>query len=123
MSKDILMIPDQSGDVSFSVVGEQADTGLALLQRLYVIILSDNSEAYRGGTGFSLLQFAEGANTPPDSVLNSMLAIACANARNQLDAEDARHVLSFSGTALNSNITFVLELTDGTTVKGILTNA
>lgn len=52
MSKDILMIPDQSGDVSFSVVGEQADTGLALLQRLYVIILSDNSEAYRGGTGF-----------------------------------------------------------------------
>lgn len=123
MSKDILMIPDQSGDVSFSILGEQNDTGLSLLQRLYVILLSPSGDAYRGGSGMSLLQFAEGANTPPDSVLNSMLAIACANALNQLDDEDAIHVTSFSGTALDANITFVLELTDGTTVKGLLTNA
>lgn len=120
--KDLLIIPDKSGKVEFDVYGSQEDSGLLLLQRLYVLMFTQGS-GLRPAGGFDLLSFAEGANQPPDDVLNSMLALCCSTALSRLDEEDRSNVRSFTGTSKDGIITCTLELADGTTVEGRLPNA
>ena len=88
MTLDLKIIPDQSGNVEFgapanlsfpgSLPVASPDTGLMLLQRLYIIMFSEPGTAYRKDTGgMSLLQFLDGANTPPAGVMNSIMSIVC----------------------------------------------
>lgn len=120
--KDLKIISDDSGAVDFSVLGKSEDTGLMLLQRLYILLLSDTTTQYRGGTGYTLLNFLEGGNIPNDGTMNSMLAISCSNAVNMLDDEDRDNIASFSGQSTDGNVVLTLTLADGTTVKGAINN-
>lgn len=120
--KDLKIISDESGAVDFSVLGKSEDTGLMLLQRLYVLLLSDQTTQYRGGNGYTLLNFLEGGNIPNDGTLNSMLAISCSNAVNMLDEADRSNIASFSGQSTDGNVILTLTLADGTTVKGAINN-
>lgn len=123
MPKDIQMIPDHSGQVIFTILGESSDTGLMLLQRLYVMLLSDPQNDYRDSDGgATLLQFLEGANIPADSIMNTYLALGCSTAISMLDDDDKQYIESFTGECENGVITCTLVLTDGTTVKGQLNN-
>ena len=118
--KDIRIINDTTGDVIFTVYDAREDSGLMLLQRLYVMLLSDQTSPYRTGDGYSLLTFLEGANKPADGVMSSVLAIACANAVDMLDEEDRDRIESFTGVCEDGVIICTLTLTDGTTLEGRL---
>lgn len=121
MKKDIQILPNNTGEVHFSIIGASTDTGLMLLQRLYILLLASASGSYRANfSGQSLLDLLEGANVPSDGALNSILAIGCANAYEALDDEDKTHIQSFSGESINGEIICTLILTDGTTVKGVI---
>jgi len=121
MPKDLKMIPDVSGQVVFSITGASQDTGLMLLQRLYVMLLSDPQGPYRDSDGgATLLRFLEGANIPADSIMNTYLALGCATAVSMLDDIDKQNIESFTGECENGVITCTLVLVDGTTVKGQL---
>ena len=121
MAKDIQIVPAKSGEITLDLLGKSEDNGLLLLQRLYVLMLSDLSSDYRGGAfGNALLAFLEGGNTPPDTVLTSMLGVACAAAVLGLDAADRALVSSFSAVAINGDIQATLKLSNGTTLTGIL---
>lgn len=121
MSKDIRIVPDSSGKVTFDLYDSQEDTNLALLQRLYVLLLSDLSSEYRGGsTDYSILQFMEGSNMATKEVLDAILAISCSNAVAALDDYDKENISSFSGTSDGENIELVLTLKDGTTISGVI---
>ena len=88
MSEDLLMIPDQSGPVNFDITGSSDDTGLLLLQRLYVMLLSDPQTGYRDSDGGqTLLRFLDGANIPADSLMDTYLALGCATAVSMLDED------------------------------------
>lgn len=119
---DLRIIPDKSGDVCFDTIyGACKDSGLMLLQRLYILLLSDPRSSYRENLdGHTLLSFLEGGNYPMDAIMNSMLAICCANAVNSLDAEDSALVSSFTGVCTDGIITCTLTLQDGTTIEGVL---
>lgn len=122
--KDLQIIPAESGDVSFYPRGESEDTGLMLLQRLYVMIFSDGSTGYRQGDGgYTLWNFMEGGNIPPKQVFDSILATSCASAMNMLDESDRALIRNFSGEGFEDGTAlFTLTLQDGTTVKGKLEN-
>ena len=123
MSKDIVMIPSVSGPVTFSISGESDDTGLVLLQRLYVMLLSDPKTGYRDSDGGqTLLKFLDGGNIPVDSIMNTFLAQGCATAVSMLDDSDKRNISSFTGICEDGKITCTLVLADGTTIQGQLTN-
>ena len=123
MPKDVLLIPDVSGPVDFTIRGESQDTGLLLLQRLYVMLLSDPSIGYRDSDGGqTLLTLLDGSNIPPDSVMESYLQIGCSTAVSMLDAADRQNIKSFTGTCKDGKVVCTLVLADGTTVKGQLTN-
>lgn len=118
---DICIIDDNTGDAGLLVYGKREDGGLLLLQRLYVLMLSNLSDTYRPGSiSGDLLAFLEGGNTPDDNTLNALLALSCSSAMNALDTEDRRNVSSFSAKAADGAIEATLKLTDGTTVKGKL---
>ena len=117
---DLRIIPTNSGAVTFDVYGKSQDTGLLLLQRLYILLLASNDNAYRSSNGYTLLDFLEGGNIPDDSTMESILTICCADAVNKLDVEDRNNVTSFSATSTNGVIQCSLVLADGTTVKGLL---
>lgn len=124
MAIDIQIITDREGEVKFDVYGSSEDTGLMLLQRLYVLLMSDQDSSYRApGAAYSLLAFLDGANFPGDGAMNSILAICCSNAVSMLDSEDRARIQSFVGLCTNGLMTCTLKLTDGTTIKGALTNA
>lgn len=119
--KDILMIPDKSGHVTFDILGASDDTGLMLLQRIYTQLLTDPDEGYRSGDGgFTLLSFLDGANRPADAVMQTYLSISCSTALSMLSKDDREHIQSFTGDCTDGIVTFTLVLTDGTTVKGQL---
>ena len=121
MAKDMQIVPAKSGEITLDLLGNSEDSGLMLLQRLYVLMLSDLSSDYRGGSfGNALLAFLEGGNTPPDGVLTSMLSVACAAALLGLDADDRSLVSSFSASAVDGAIQATLKLADGTTLTGTL---
>lgn len=123
MSEDLLMIPAKSGDVNFAITGSSEDVGLLLLQRLYVLLLSDPQTGYRDSDGGqTLLRFLDGANIPADSLMDTYLALGCATAVSMLDDEDRRHIESFTGSCTDGVITCTLVLTDGTTIQGQLNN-
>lgn len=123
MSEDLLMIPAKSGDVNFAITGSSEDVGLLLLQRLYVLLLSDPQTGYRDSDGGqTLLRFLDGANIPADSLMDTYLALGCATAVSMLDDEDRRHIGSFTGSCTEGIITCTLVLTDGTTIQGQLNN-
>ena len=123
MFEDLLMIPAESGRVQFSITGKSPDTGLRLLQRLYVMLLSDPQNPYRDSDGGpTLLNFLEGANIPSDAIMNTYLALGCATAVSMLDAVDVQNIASFTGACEDGVITCTLVLADGTTVKGQLNN-
>ena len=123
MPKDVLMIPDKSGPVDFTIKGASQDTGLLLLQRLYVMLFSDPNVGFRDSDGGqTLLTLLDGSNIPPDSVMNSYLQIGCSTAVSMLDASDKTNIKSFTGTCTDGKVTCTLILADGTTVKGQLTN-
>ena len=114
-------MPEESGTVVFDIYGRQYDTGLALLQRLYVLLLSNLSSEYRGSTSdYSILQFLEGSNMATDESLNALLAISCANAVASLDQADKDEISSFNGVGNGESITFTLTLRDGTTISGVI---
>lgn len=117
---DLRIITPSSGDVTFGVYGKEADDGLMLLQRLYILLFSTHENSYRGTTNYTLLNFIEGGNTPDDSTLNAILTICCSDAVNCLSPEDRDKVGSFSATSINGNIQCNLVLADGTTVKGMI---
>lgn len=123
MPKDLLMIPSVSGPVTFSITGASEDTGLLLLQRLYVMLLSDPAIGYRNSDGGQyLLRFLDGYNIPADSVMNTYLAHGCATAVSMLDQSDRDNIQSFTGSCTDGKITCTLVLADGTTIQGQLTN-
>lgn len=123
MAKDVLMIPDKTGVVNFDITGSSEDTGLLLLQRLYVMLLSDPRTGYRDSDGGqTLLRFLDGGNIPLDSIMNTYLALGCSTAVSMLDEEDRNKIESFTGYSENGVITCTLELVDGTTIQGQLTN-
>lgn len=123
MPKDVLMIPDESGEVNFTITGSSEDTGLLLLQRLYVMLLSDPDAKYRDSDGGqTLLRFLDGANVPLDSIMNTYLAQGCATAVSMLDQSDQDNIKSFTGICENGIVTCTLTLQDGTTIQGQLNN-
>ena len=119
---DIQITPGESGDVLFSVRGKAPDTGLMLLQRLYVLLFSPRGKGYRGGgIEYDLLALLEGANTPTDEELNALLALGCAYALEGLDDEDRALVDSFTCSASGGAVSCTLVLSEGTTIEGQLT--
>jgi hypothetical protein len=119
----MMIVPDGPGDVTFEVRGRSEDTGLMLLQRLYVLMFSVSGSEYRGGRpGTDLLALMEGANTPPDVVMNQLLALCRSAALSALDRVDRERIASFSCVSSDGIILATLTLTDGTTVKGVLDN-
>lgn len=122
--KDLLIIPDVSGSVSFYPRGESEDTGMMLLQRLYVLIFSDPSIGFRlGDGGYTLWSFLEGGNIPSKEIFDTMLAASCTTAVKMLEPSDQALISSFSASGdTDGSATFTLTLKDGTTVKGKLTN-
>jgi len=121
MAKDVLMIPDKTGDVNFDVLGASEDTGLLLLQRLYVMLLSDPRTGYRNSNGGqTLLKFLDGGNIPVDSIMDTYLALGCQTALSMLDADDRKLIDSFTGKTIDGKMFCTLVLTDGTTIQGQL---
>jgi len=122
--KDLRIIPDDSGDVVFTPYGEAQNTGLMLLQRLYVMIFSDPSIGYRlSDGGYTLWSFLEGGNIPSKQVFDSVLAMCCATAVKMLDESDQALISSFTAEGNSEGAAvFTLVLQDGTTVKGKLNN-
>ena len=122
--KDLRITPDESGEVTFLPYGESQDTGLMLLQRLYVMIFSDPSIGYRlGDGGYTLWSFMDGGNIPSKEVFDSVLAMCCSSAVNMLDSSDQELISSFTATGeTDGSAVFTLVLQDGTTVKGKLNN-
>ena len=121
MQNDVRIIPEVSGPVTFKIEGASADIGLMLLQRLYVMLLSDPSTGYRSSDGGqTLLTLLDGCNTPPDSIMNTYLALGCATAVSMLDQSDRNNIKSFTGNCTNGKIVCTLVLADGTTVRGQL---
>ena len=41
MAKDMQIVPAKSGEITLNLLGKSEDSGLMLLQRLYVLMLSD----------------------------------------------------------------------------------
>ena len=119
--KDLLIIPAESGPVEFEVRGRSEDSGLLLLQRLYVLLFTGPAEAYREEGG-GLSGFLEGANIPDVDVFNALLAVSASGALNALDSEDRKNVSSFTAVFDGETINCTLKLTDGTTVNGALNN-
>ena len=72
--KDLLIIPNTPGTVTFEVRGKSEDSGLLLLQRLYVLLFSGSSEDYRTEGG-NLSGFLEGVNIPDIGSFNALLAV------------------------------------------------
>lgn len=123
MKKDIILIPDSPGPVTFSVRGAGEDSGLLLLQRLYILLLSGSGESYReGGAPVDLLSFIEGANLPTDDAMNSLMTALCAYALRLLDEDDRDRVQNLTGRFSGGVLEFTLTLKDGTTIKGLLGN-
>lgn len=121
MPEDIQIIPYKTGEVLFHVIGKSDDTGLMLLQRLYMLMLSDQDSSYRSsGSSYSLLKFLEGANKPTDGVMNSILAVCCSAAVAMMDKSDQDCIDSFTGVSVDGAVTCTLVLKDGTTVSGAL---
>ena len=121
MPEDIQIIPAKSGEVLFRVIDKSADTGLMLLQRLYMLMLSDQDSTYRtASSSYSLLRFLEGANKPADGVMNSILAVCCSTSVAMLDKADQDYIDSFTGVSVDGAVTCTLVLKDGTTVTGAL---
>lgn len=121
MSKDLLLIPRESGVVNFDILGAAEDDGLLLLQRLYVLLFSSPADEYRSGGG-GLLLWLEGSNIPSVESFNSMLAISTGTALQALDAEDRKQISSFSALYDGEDIQCELVLADGTTITGTLNN-
>jgi hypothetical protein len=119
--KDLLIIPDTNGRVEFEVRGRSEDTGLLLIQRLYVLLFTGPTEAFRDSGG-GLSGFLEGANIPDVDSFNALLAVSVSGALNALEPEDRARVDSFTAKFDGESISCTLKLTDGTTVNGILNN-
>ncbi len=118
---DIQILPDRQGVVEFQVMGKSADTGLMLLQRLYALLFSTQTEQYRGGAfGYDLMMFLEGGNRPSDPMLTSMLGISCTAAVQALDPEDRALVQAFTAQSVDGDIFCTLTLTDGTRITGAI---
>ena len=120
--KDIRIIPTESGDVDFNIYKDKGeDSGLMLLQRLYVLLFNRSSEEYvEGAMSGGLLDLLDGVNTPPDGLVNSILSVACAVAVRSLDESDAKAVDSFTGSCVDGVVTVTLQLQDGTTLTGVI---
>ena len=87
---DMCIIPSTSGLVNFELYGGSDDTGLMLLQRLYVMLLSDPQTGYRNSDGGqTLLKFLDGGNIPVDSIMDTYLALGCATAVSMLEESDS----------------------------------
>lgn len=122
--KDLRIIPENSGDVVFAPYGESQDTGLMLLQRLYVLMFSDPSIGYRlSDGGYTLWSFLDGGNIPSKQVFDSVLAMCCATALKMLEESDQALISSFTAEGnTDGSAVFTLVLQDGTTLKGKLNN-
>lgn len=121
MQSDVRLIPAVSGPVTFKIEGSSGDIGLMLLQRLYVMLLSDPRTGYRNSDGGqTLLTLLDGCNTPPDSIMNNYLSLGCSTAVSMLDVTDRLNIKSFTGNCTDGKIVCTLVLADGTTVRGQL---
>ena len=126
MLKDILITPTPTAvpqAVTFKVLGETEDTGLALLQRLYILMFSGQEDKYRndGGPGYSLIDFLNGANYQTVAAMNSILGLCATGALEQLDPEDLEKIDSFECVAQeDGSIQSYLVLKDGTTIEDSL---
>ena len=120
--KDLLITPDTDGNVEFLLRGSRSDDALMLLQRLYVILLGDNTGLYRDSdVGPTLYPMLGSGNIPPVEAMDSQLALACDSALMTLDDEDRLRIESFTGESTeDGHFIFTLELTDGTVVQGVI---
>ena len=118
--KDLLIIPDSSGPVDFTLRGGREDDALMLLQRLYVILFSDNTGLYRDpDAGATLYPMLGSGNIPDTAAMDSQLALACGSALASLDEDDVEQISSFTGYSTeDGRFIFTLELNDGTVVSG-----
>lgn len=121
---DVQIIPGTSGEVVFSVRGKATDSALLLLQRLYVLLFSNMSGAYRGGdAGVDVLELLDGANVLADEALEALLNMAATYALSALDQEDRDMIESFDCVCVDGRIISTLEMTDGTVLEGSIDNA
>ena len=112
---DLGIIPAVSGQVSFTVQGRKADSGLQLMQRIWTLLLSGHS-SYRERRIVDFLGLLEGKNQPPDGALDSVLAVACASVLVSLDSSDREVIKSLSGTYSDGHVVITLVLKDGTRI-------
>ena len=120
---DLKLMTDEEGVVEFSVRGKCTDDDLALLQRVYVLRLSDrNGDTYLPA-GDNLLDRLGSSNIPSTVAMQSMLATACANVKAALDQEDSDRisdiytdVVASSGDTVSVQLT--IEFIDGMTISG-----
>ena len=120
MSEDIQILPVKDGEFVFTVLGKSDDTGFMLLQRVFTLLLTTN-DAYRPSTASTtLLKFLEGANYPPDGVMDSVIAVCCSQVLSQLDDSDRARIASLTGMFVEKKIQCTLTFTDGTKLTGAI---
>lgn len=125
MPKDLQIIQKNEGAVDFDVYGKLEDTGLALLQRIYTLLLSGRDADAFDTSADGLLARIGSSNIPSNTALQSILTTACASARAALDEEDALQVTSITADVVESggdsaSIQVTILLAGGTTITGVL---
>ena len=120
MVKDMQIIPLEDGDVEFSVLGKISDESVILLQRVYVLLLSDTSDLYRTGAGTTLMQSIVGANITSVDSMDALLAVSCNKVLAALDSADRARIRSLSAVWQNSSAQVTVVFSDGNKIQGVL---
>lgn len=115
---DVQIMPFKDGEFQFAVRGAADNSGFMLLQRVFVLLLASSDEYRNNPTGTLLLGFLEGGNYPEPGIMDSILALCCADVMNQLSPEDRARISSLTGTFYDGKIYCTLKMNDGTTLTG-----
>ena len=120
MSRDIQILPMKEGEFDFAILGAREDSGLMLLQRVFLLLLSDGLYRDTGLTEVGLLSFLEGGNYPDEGVMNSLLGACCSNVLSVLDDSDRECIAGLTGEFVDRKIICTLTFNDGTSLTGVI---
>lgn len=120
MSEDIQILPLKEGEFTFSVLGKADDSGLMLLQRVFVLLLNADAAYRPANANVVLLDFLKGGNYPEDGVMTSLVGLCCSDVLLQLDDSDRERIASLTGSFSDGKIICTLQFTDGTTLTGVI---
>lgn len=125
MAIDLQIIPNISGPVIFSVRTAADDDDIMLLQRLYILLLSDNTGQYRASGDFpTFMAMLEGGNVPNITTINLWLDIACKGVLSLLAAEDRARISQLTGSSDDGEtIKLTLILNNGNVLTGTVSYA